>query len=526
MPFFRNTFQFLRDTSGLLNEAYISHGPVFRLRALWLKYTVIAGFEAKDFLQQGLAEKYLSRHKIFDPVGEQLGAADFVLAQSGGRHTRFRRLLSLVYSRDVASPFVPAFVEATQDYIRGWKPGDSHVAMDHVKLIAFDQYCRAMSGRSLMEHHRDCLLVTDYNMNVGGRVWPFFLFKAPWYQAARRRVLDLMWGMLKERRRQSGAEDGPKTIMDTLMTVSEKSGKFLTDDEVVCYSMYGFAGSASYMARVVGFMLYEILTHPDLHRQLIGEVDDAFAHGLENAADVRRIALLRAVYNETLRFHPVSQGMPFHTEKDFVFEGKKVCAGDTTVLSQVPMSFAGQCFADPQSFDPSRMLEPRNEHRTSGAFHPFGIGHRTCTAMGLVELMAMTMVATLLREVDFVMSPASYRLRLAVKPLPAPNSRFRIKVEKRRGNRDWAGKVAYIADEHITADFPGSDSPLVRDALQGAARGVYESGEDVIRQGDEAENFYMITSGTARVSRGRGQCRNRTGSPEGRRVLDEFITRE
>src|ERR1700679_1393172 len=83
LPFFGNTFQFLGDTSRLLEDCYPRYGPVFRLRALWLKYTVIAGFEARDFLQQGLAEKYLSRHKIFDTVGEQLGHADFVLGQSG-----------------------------------------------------------------------------------------------------------------------------------------------------------------------------------------------------------------------------------------------------------------------------------------------------------------------------------------------------------------------------------------------------------------------------------------------------------
>lgn len=501
VPLLGNTFQFLRDTSGLLNDAYQRYGPVYRLRALWLKYTVIAGFEAKDFLQQGLAEKYLSREKIFNAVGEQLGSADFVLAQSGERHDRFRRLLSLAYSRDVASPFVPAFIQATKEYVRQWQPGATFTVMDHVKLIAFDQYSRAMCGRSLMDHHRDCLLVTDYNMNIGGRVWPFFLFKAPWYTAARKRVLDLMWGMVAQRRMNSSAPAEPRTIMDTLLAVTDKSGQHLSDDEVVCYSMYGFAGSASYMGRAVGFMLYEILRHPELHRQLVGEVDDAFARGLNDASDVRRMMLLRAVYNESLRLHPVSQGMPFHTEKDFVFRGNKVCAGETTVLSQVPMSFAPQCWNNPHTFDPARMLEPRNEHRANGAFHPFGIAHRTCTAMGLVELMAVTMVAALLHELDFEMSPADYRLRFEVKPLPAPDSKFRIRVRKRRVESDHAAKPAYIPDEHITADFAAADSAVVREALQNAGRQTFESGQAVIRQGDEADSFFLITAGTASVSR-------------------------
>ena len=42
--------------------------------------------------------------------------------------------------------------------------------------------------------------------------------------------------------------------------------------------------------------------------------------------------LLGAVYHETLRYHPVSQGMPFYAERDFVYEGKKVCAGTAGIV--------------------------------------------------------------------------------------------------------------------------------------------------------------------------------------------------
>ena len=179
LPFFGNTFQFLRDTSRLLDDSYRRYGPVFRLRALWLKYTVIAGFEARDFLQQGLAENYLSRHKVFDAVGGQLGHADFVLGQSRHRHTRLRRLLALAYSRELASPFVPDFIDATRRITSGWKSGSIRSVVPVVKRIAFEQYCRVMCGASLEAYYDDILTVTEYNMNIGGRVWPFFLYKAP-----------------------------------------------------------------------------------------------------------------------------------------------------------------------------------------------------------------------------------------------------------------------------------------------------------------------------------------------------------
>ncbi|HYJ06756.1 MAG TPA: cytochrome P450 [Chthoniobacterales bacterium] len=499
-PLLGNTFQFLSDTSGLIAQSYKRFGPVFRLRALWLKYTVLGGFEARDFLNSGEAEKHLSRRKIFDAVGEQLGNADFVLGQSGEKHLRFRQILSLVYSREVASAFVPDFIAAVQQEIKSWTTGESRVVMPDIKFLSFELYCRVMCGGSLRQHYRDCLMVTEYNMNIGGRVWPFFLYKAPWYQAARRRVLKLIWDMVRERRaKPPPGDDRPATLLDTLLRVTDRAGQRLSDDEAVCYSMYGFAGSASYMSRLIGFMLYEILKHPELMKTLVAEADAAFARGLKDASDVRQMTHLRAVYHETLRFHPVSQGMPYHADEDFVFAGRKIRKGDTAVISQVPMSFSECPFHRPQEFDHTRCLDPRNEHKTT-AFHPFGIGHRTCTAMGLVELMSLTMVATLLHALEFEMSPAGYRLKLTVKPLPAPDDNFRIRLRGRRAP-GVRGPAPHYAEEYIVAAFPGADDPDVQRALGAAEIKIFEPGETIIAEGAPADAFYVIASGTADVSK-------------------------
>ena len=258
------------------------------------------------------------------------------------------------------------------------------------------------------------------------------------------------------------------------------------------------------MSRLIGFMLYEILKHPDLMKTLVAEVDAAFAQGLKDASDVRQMTQLRAVYHETLRFHPVSQGMPYHADEDFVFAGKKIRKGDTAVISQVPMSFSECPFHRPQEFDHTRCLEPRNEHKTT-AFHPFGIGHRTCTAMGLVELMSLTMVATLLRELEFEMSPSDYRLKLTVKPLPAPNDNFQIRLRGRRAPEVRRPATHQYAEEYVVAAFPGADDPDVQRALAAAEIKTFAPGETIIAEGAPADAFYVIASGVADVSKRMGE---------------------
>jgi cytochrome P450 len=120
LPILGNTTQFLKDTTGLLVNSYRELGPVYRLRALWLKYTVIGGREGLDFMKQGLDAKYLDREAVFAEVGKQLGSADFVLGQSGEKHKRFRRLLSVAYSREVASHWVPEMIGAVREHSKDW----------------------------------------------------------------------------------------------------------------------------------------------------------------------------------------------------------------------------------------------------------------------------------------------------------------------------------------------------------------------------------------------------------------------
>ena len=202
LPVLGNTREFLKDTTGFLVSSYREYGPIFRIRMLWLKFTVILGFEAKEFMTTG-GERHLTRHPIFDPVGEQLGSADFALALSGEKHLQLRRLLQLAYSREVASPYVPQFVEAVRETSAGMASGSVQEVFEGVQLLAFQQYCQVMGNASLREHYRDCRVVTDMNMEVGGRVLPLWMFHWPPYRAARRRVLKLTAGLVARHRRES-----------------------------------------------------------------------------------------------------------------------------------------------------------------------------------------------------------------------------------------------------------------------------------------------------------------------------------
>jgi CRP-like cAMP-binding protein/cytochrome P450 len=498
-----NARALLRDTGGALKDGYERCGPVFRLRAAWRWYTIIAGAEATDFMAQGLDKLYLSRHRLFSAVHEQFGPSPLVLRESGAEHARLRPPLAIAYSRQAASPFVPALIEAARRHAGRWSAGTTLSVVPQVRQIACAQYCEMLGPGARQIAYRDGRLLTDYMMSVAARLLPAIAFRAPWYRAAHKRTYGVLRDMVRAQH-QNGPGIGPPTILETLATVRDPSGTLFTDEAVVSYGAYGIGASCGYVGRLAAFMFYEILRDPALLAEIVQEVQAAFASGLREATDVRRMRILRSVYDETLRFHPIALGMPFNVDRDFTYRGHRVRKGDFVVISPVPTSFSPETFRDPYRFDAARCREPRNEHRRDGACQPFGLGDRTCVAMGLVELMAMTMVATLVHDCELAMAPPEYQLRLTIRPLPAPNRRFRMRLAGRRAAGARPLVNTGVSEEQALATFPGHDEPAVQQAVAHAIRRRFAAGTVIVREGELADAFYLLTKGSVTVTRETG----------------------
>jgi cytochrome P450 len=169
-PLVGSVQELLRDPAGVLVDSYERFGPVFRLRALWNTYTVIAGPAALDFMKRRLDQEMLSRHDFFGAIEKEFGQADLTLAQSGTRHMRLRPPLSLAFSRQSVSPLVSEIAEVVRRRVQGWEMASVRPAMSELKRIAFDIFCFAMFGDASAMPYRDSLLVTEYGMNVGGKL--------------------------------------------------------------------------------------------------------------------------------------------------------------------------------------------------------------------------------------------------------------------------------------------------------------------------------------------------------------------
>jgi len=471
--------------------------PGYRLRVRRLKCTVISGTEAQEFLQDGLDERYLSCLPDFRPARQGSGDSDLSTSQHDEPHADVRQPLFVAYSRQVASPWVPHLIQSVRARVEEWQPGSEYGVMEQVERLASELYYLLMAGHQLKEYTPDCLQVTHYYNSISEGNWPQFIYRGPWFHAARMRALNLVRRTVLERRVTGATPERMPTIVDTLLRMTGSQGKDLTQDEVVGYAAYGFFDGCGDLARVAGFMLYELQQHPELMEQVTQEVEHVFAEGISNPTDVRKLRLLQAVYQEILRVYPLWQYLSYYARQDFAFHGKQFKKGERTVISRLRSGSSESDTQPPPIFDPARCLEPNGEHLQS---HPPASSDRTGTAVGLTELMAVTMVATLLHEVRFTLSPPTYRLMLGMKPLPVPDSGFRIRVEAPRTRAEMAPRPAILVEEQVLASYPSLTVPRVQQALVEAKARNFPPHAVIIQQGDQADAFYVLIQGSALVT--------------------------
>src|SRR5260221_9635170 len=82
-----------------------------------------------------------------------------------------------------------------------------------------------------------------------------------------------------------------------------------------------FLAGQDTVAGTSAFMLYAIISNPEIYARVQTEVDALFANGIPAATDFRNAEALHNTAIETMRRYPVAPFMPQHISQDFEYGG-------------------------------------------------------------------------------------------------------------------------------------------------------------------------------------------------------------
>ena len=432
LPLAGNVFALLRDMRGFVTDRYLELGPVFRIRVMNRRFTVLAGPEANRFVQRDGA-RHLRSYEYWSRFNSRFGAARSVLSTEGAEHKAFRDVFRRAYSRRFALDQARGLVDITRRAIASWPANAPFSVTPALRRIVTDQVGTLTTGVSPrpcneeLSHFVGVLLLTNIIS------FPF-LYWSPKFRRSAARV-DELYRTVVERhsgeRRNRGA-DAPDLI-DELLDLHESDPSFLSEADLKVSVLGPFIAALHTVASTCSFMLHALLRNPDLLAAARAEADALFADGEPAWSDIEKVDVLHRTALETMRMYPAVPMLARSVTNSFELAGHRIEAGEAIFAATSVPHYLPECFPEPDRFDIERYTEARAEHRQPYAYAPFGLGPHRCLGNGFAEVQILVTVATVLRDVDLALHRSGYRLKTTEVPLPRPRDSFRVRATPRHG---------------------------------------------------------------------------------------------
>lgn len=157
-------------------------------------------------------------------------------------------------------------------------------------------------------------------------------------------------------------------------------------------------------ANLTSWTLFVLSEQPELQDRLAAEARAAVDAGVD-AGLPDRLALLRAVVDETLRLYPPVPRFDREAVASDRLGEHEVRPGDLVSIWPWIIQRHSKLWDDPDAFDAERFAPDRKQERHRFQYLPFGAGPRTCVGARFAMAEALTILAVWLRYWRFAPVP-------------------------------------------------------------------------------------------------------------------------
>jgi sterol 14-demethylase len=221
---------------------------------------------------------------------------------------------------------------------------------------------------------------------------------------ARLKLVSLMEAILDRRKARGKVAPEDRDLLDILISLKDADGSdhFSADEITGIFISMMFAGHHT-SSGTASWALIELLRHPQVLQGVISELDQLYSDGSEVSFQaLRSIPLLESALKETLRLHPPLIILMRLVREDFELAGYKIPAGTILAVSPRVSNRIPEDFPDPDRFDPSRYIDPRQEDlQNRWTWIPFGAGKHRCVGNAFAMMQMKAIFSVILRDFEF-----------------------------------------------------------------------------------------------------------------------------
>ena len=232
--------------------------------------------------------------------------------------------------------------------------------------------------------------------------------------AARAELVSMISTITDARMAAPAPDKDDMDLVDVLLSIKDEHGEpqFSADIITGMFISMMFAGHHT-TSGTAAWTLIELLRNPEHMGSVVSELDELYADGSDVSYQaLREIPYLESSIKEALRLHPPLILLLRLANEDVEVEGITIEAGKLVGASLSVSNTLPEAFVDPDAYDPTRYLDPRNED-TENPWNwiPFGAGRHRCVGANFAMMQLKTIFSVLLQDWTFELAqaPQTYR---------------------------------------------------------------------------------------------------------------------
>ena len=432
LPLLGNSMQLMSDLTGFLVRTHRELGPVFRIRTPGRNKVVLAGTDANLFMGRA-GGQHLRTFEDWRGFNDTARALRLLVSMDGIEHTHLRKAMARGYSQKAMDGRVQDAVDIARRAIAEWPDHRAISLMPAMQIIIAEQVGQILTGHSTLGYFQDLRIFLRTMLKVHlARQWPGCVMHLPRFRRAHARLMEL-YAEVRSSHDPALRQDVEPDFIDDMLELHRVRPHLLPETDLPLALLGPYIAGLETSASACAFMLYVLLSNPDLHARVTAEADALFATGELTLSALRRLEVTHRVALETLRLYPSAPMLQRTVANSFEFAGFHIPAGEQLWVATSVPHFLPELFPEPERIDIDRFGPERAEHRQPGAYAPFGLGKHQCLGRGFAELQIAVTLATIAHYTELALEHPERPVKVAYTPgaQPHPSTKFRL-VRHRR----------------------------------------------------------------------------------------------
>lgn len=348
-----------------------------------------------------------------------------VMAMDGKEHMFQRRLMSQAFKKDKLVASLEQMNPLIDQIINEWPEGEVPI-YPAIKSMTLDLAVPIFMGMEL-DHTAEKVnkaFCDTVAASMAAIRYPI-PFTPMWYGVKGRKYLvNLFREKLPEKRKNKTPD-----FFSLFSHAETEEGEKFTDDQIIDHMIFLMMAAHDTTTSTLTTLFYALAKNPDWQERLRAQ-SQALNKSHLDYEDLEKLPEFEWVMNEALRLYPPLPLILRRATDNIACNNYQIEKGQLIVISPSYTHYDQSLWKDPESFDPERFSDQRQEQKVHRyAWIPFGGGAHMCIGQHFANLQVKAVLHQILLKYSWSVAD-DYKMPYQLMPIAKPKDNLPITLSR------------------------------------------------------------------------------------------------